>query len=181
MEFVDRAFARLAAVEGRFLAMAFFGGLLIYTLALLSQAIAYSEAARLFPIVVGVPLVVMLVVQILLLGFDQRFSLGLSGIFDSVGGIDLASAKTELPKATRYRREFAMVLWVTVFVLLTWLLGTLLALYVFLFAFVYVHERTFVRAFSVSTLTFGFVYVLFVRLLGATLWRGVMPLGGVLP
>lgn len=178
---IARGFERLAAVEGRFLAMVFFGVLLVYTLALVSQAVGYSAAARLFPLIVGVPLVAMLVANILLLAVQDRYDLRLVGFFDSVGEIDAASARTEVDEATRYQRETSMVLWIGALVVLTWLVGTLVAVGVFVFAFVYVYERKLVRALLVSGLTFGFIYLLFVQVLGAVLFRGVVPLGGVLP
>lgn len=174
-------FARLAAVEGRFLAMAFFGVLLVYTLALVIQAVGYSEAARLFPLIVGVPLVVMLVVNIILLAVGDRVDLRLVGFFDAVSEIDAVSAETEVDEGERYRREFSMIGWVAALIGLTWLIGNLPAVAVFVAAFVYVYERDLPRALIVSGITFGFIYLLFVVVLDANLYRGTFPLGGLLP
>lgn len=178
---IDRGFERLAAVDGRYPAMAFFGVLLVYTLALIVQAVGYSDAARLFPLIVGVPLVVMLVVNLLLLAFGDRVDLRLVGFFDAVGELDAVSADTDVDDAARYRREFAMFGWVGALIALTWLVGNLVAVAVFVATFVYVHERDLGRALLVSGLTFGFIYLLFVVVLDASLYRGVVPLGGFLP
>lgn len=180
-ERVGRGFDRLAAVDGRYPAMLFFGVLLAYTLALLVQAVDYSEAARLFPLTVGVPLVVMLVANILLLAVGDRVDLRLVGFFDAVGQIDPVADEAAVDAADRYQREVAMILWIGALIGLTWVVGNLLAVVVFVFAFVYAYERAFLRAVLVAGLTFGFIYVLFVVVLGARLWRGVIPLGGVLP
>jgi Na+/proline symporter len=174
-------FERLAAVESRFLAMAFFGALVVYTLALVTQAVGYSDAARLFPLIVGVPLVVMLVVNLLLLAVGDRVDLQLVGFFDAVGDIDAVSAESAVDEAERYRREFSMVVWVGALIGLTWLIGNLAAVAVFVATFVYVHERDLRRALLVSGFTFGFIYLLFVVILDANLYRGVVPLGGLLP
>lgn len=177
---VDRGFQRLADLESRYLAVAFFATLLLYTLALVSQALGYSEAARLFPLIVGVPLVGMLVAYILLLLLQDRVDVRTVGFFDDVGDFEAGPRGFEGEQSDRYRREFGMVLWIGALVVLTWLVGNLVAVAVFVFAFVHVHERAPLRALLVAGLTFGFIYLLFVRVLGATLWRGVIPLGGLL-
>lgn len=178
---VDRGFDRLAAIEGRYLAIGFFAILLVYTAALVLEAVDYSEAARLFPLIVGIPLVVMLLANILLLAMGDRVDLQVVGFFDAMGEIDTVSTRDAVPQAERYRREVTMILWVGAFVLLTWLVGNLAAIFVFVFAFIAVHERAPARAFFIAAVTIGFIYLLFVRLLGATLWRGVFPIGGLLP
>lgn len=178
---IDRGFERLAALDGRYPAMAFFAVLLVYTLALVWQAVGYSDAARLFPLIVGVPLVGMLVVNLLLLAFQDRVDLRLVGFFDAVGDIDAVSAEAEVDQAERYWREFSMVGWVAGLVGLTWLVGNLAAVAGFVFAFVAVYERSLARALLVSAVTFGFIYLLFVVVLDAALYRGIIPLGGLLP
>lgn len=180
-EVIDGGFERLAAIEGRYLAITFFGVLLVYTLALVTQAVGYSEAARLFPLIVGIPLVVMLIANILLLALEERIDLRLVGFFDAMSEIDAVSAEAEVDQAERYRREFSMVLWIGALISLSWLFGNLVAVAVFVFAFVYAYERAPLRALFVTVLTFGFIYLLFVQVLGAILWRGVIPLGGLLP
>lgn len=176
---VDRGFERLADVEDRYLAVLFYSVLLVYTLALVTQALGYSEAARLFPLIVGVPLSVMIAAYVVLRLLEDRVDVHVVGFFDSVSPIDEASLVEELPPPERYRREFTMVLWVLALVLLTWLVGNLVAVVAFVLAFVYVYERSLPRAILVAGLVFTFIYLLFVQVLGATLWRGIIPLGGV--
>lgn len=178
---IDRGFERVAAVDGRYPAMAFFGALLVYTLALVVQAVGYSDAARLFPLIVGVPLVVMLVANLVLLALGDRIDLRLVGFFDAVGEIDAVAAASPVDDAERYRREFSMLVWVGALIGLTWLVGNLAAVAVFVATFVYVYERDLPRALLVAGLTFGFIYLLFVVVLDASLYRGVVPLGGLLP
>lgn len=177
---VDRGFERLAGVDDRYPAVLFFATLLAYTLALLHQALSYSPAARLFPLIVGVPLALLIAAYILLVLLRDRIDLRAVGLFEGVGAVDAVSTERAVDRAARFRRESGMILWVVALVLLTWLFGNLLAVAVFVFAFIYVYEGDPVRALVASAATSGFIYLLFVLVLGAPLWRGVVPLLEVL-
>lgn len=178
---VDRGFERLAEVDGRYPATAFFLAVLGYTLALLLEAQGYPADPRLFPMIVGVPLVLLLLAKILLLLFQDRFELQSVGLFEDLGVLDVASTGGEGTRASRYRRELSMIGWIGALGGLIYLVGNLLAIPVFIFTFILAYERKPVRAAFVAALTFGFVYLLFVEILGASLWRGVFELGGILP
>jgi hypothetical protein len=71
-----------------------------------------------------------------------------------------------------------VVLSILSFVLI-WLVGHIVALLVFVFGFIYLYERNIKRALIATALTFGFIYLLFVTILSASLYEGV--LGGMLP
>ena len=178
---VDRGFERLADVDGRYPATAFFLALLGYTLALLLEARGYPADPRLFPMIVGVPLVLLLVIKILLLLLQDRFELQSVDLFEDLGVLDVGSTADEGERADRYRREVSMIFWIGALGVLIYLIGNLLAIPVFIFTFILAYERDVIRAALVSVVTFGFVYLLFVEILGASLWKGVTGLGGILP
>lgn len=178
---VDRGFERLADVDGRYPATAFFLALLGYTLTLLFEARGYPADPRLFPVIVGVPLTLLLTAKILLLLLQDRIELQSVGLFEDLGELGVASIDGEDRRASRYRRELSMIGWIGALGALIYLVGNLLAIPVFIFTFILAYERDVVRAAFVSAVTFGFVYLLFVEILGASLWRGVLELGGLLP
>lgn len=178
---VDHWFERLAAVDSRYFATVFFLALLGYTLALLQEAIGYSADPRLFPMIVGVPLVLLLVAKILLLLFGDRFDLRTVDFFEDLGEMDVAATGGVTDRAARYRRELSMVAWIGGLSVLIYLFGNLVAVPVFIFAFILAWERDPLRAALVAAVTFAFIFLLFVEVLNASLWRGIVPLGGLLP
>lgn len=178
---VERGFERLAAVEDRYLAVAFSLLLLTYTVALIVEALEYNANARLFPLIVGVPLALLIVANIGMLFLADRFDLRLVGLFDDVGDFELPTAAEPIDQVRRYRREVAMVLWILFLLGLIWLFGNYVAIAVFLFTFIVVHEHALGRAALTTLVTLVFVYLLFDFILGARLWRGIIPLGGLLP
>lgn len=181
MGFVDRGFERLTDVDGRYFATLFFLGLLAYTLALLSEALGYSSNARLFPLIVGVPLSILLVAKIVLLLLQDRLDLQVVGFFEDVGDMNVTSTREAVGRGVRYRRELSMIAWIGGLALLIYFFGNLVAVPVFIFAFILSYERAPLRAAIVAVVTSVFIYLLFVWVLDATLWRGIFPLGGMLP
>lgn len=181
MQLVDRGFERLADVDERYFATVFFVGLLAYTLALLWEALGYSADARLFPIIVGAPLSALLVAKILLLLFQDRLDLRVVGLFEDVGEMNVSSTGEAVDRAVRYRRELSMIAWIGGLALLIYFFGNLVAVPVFILAFILAYEHAPLRATIVAIVTFVFIYLLFVQVLDATLWRGIVPLGGRLP
>lgn len=178
--FADRGFERLADVDERYFALVFFSTLLVYTLALVSQAVGYSADVRLFPLIVGVPLSVMLAVKILLLVLGDRLDLNVGKILDDVADVDAVAADRVTDKAVQYRHELSMTLWIGALTVLIYLFGNLTAVPIFIFAFVLVYERDVVRAAVVAGVTVVFIYLLFIQLLEAPLWRGVLSIGEML-
>ncbi|MFW5919974.1 MAG: tripartite tricarboxylate transporter TctB family protein [Halanaeroarchaeum sp.] len=170
----ERAFGKIAAVDSRYWASLFFGLVLAYVVLLVVEAVGYSSNARLFPIVVGVPLAVLIVVQIVLLLFRERLGIESVDLFESIQQLDATEEPEEGSAVERNRREFEMILWSLASFGLIWLFGHLVALVAFVFGFIYVYERNLRRALIATAITFGFVYVLFVSILGASLWSGVV-------
>ena len=176
----DRAFQKITHINSRYWASLFFGLLFVYVALLVSEALGYSSAPRLFPLVIGVPLLLLIVVQVVLLLFQEQLGIESVDLFESIQQLEGTSEETDEETAVEQtRREFEMVVLSIVSFVLIWLVGHMVALLVFVFGFIYLYERNIKRALIATALTFGFIYLLFVTILGASLYEGV--LGGVLP
>lgn len=177
-QLVNQGYDRLAVINGRYLAAVFFSVLLTYTLALVYESLAYSADARLFPLIVGIPLSIMIVGKILLLLLQERLNLQVAGFFEDIDNLNVSQTKKEQSTAARYRREFSMVLWIGGLMSLIYLIGNLAAVPVFIFAFIFAYERALKRAVLAAIVTSILIYLLFVQVLNTTLWRGIYPIAG---
>lgn len=172
---------RLRSVDDRQWEILFFLLLLGYSSLLVYEAWGYGSDARLFPLLVGVPLLGMLLVKIGLLLFGDRIDLSDSDTFGSVTseieGTDDSEdtgEDTELDTLVRYRREYEMVGWTFALIGLIWLVGFRLSILVFVPAFIYRYERALKRALGVTVFTWVATDLIFVRLLSVTFWEGVI-------
>lgn len=176
----ERAFRKIAAVDGRYWASLFFGLIFVYVALMVRQALDYASAPRLFPLVVGIPLLLLIVVQVVLLLFQEQLGIESVDLFESIQQFEGVTEERDEETATEQpRREFEMILLSVLSFVLIWLLGHVVALLVFVFGFIYLYERDLKRALIATALTFGFVYLLFVSILNASLYEGV--LGGMMP
>lgn len=176
----ERAFRKIADVDGRYWASLFFGLIFAYVALMVLEALDYASAPRLFPLVVGVPLLLLIVLQVVLLLFQERLGIESVDLFESIQQLEgVAEEDDEETAAERPRREFEMIILSLLSFVLIWLLGHVAALLAFVFGFIYLYERDLRRALIATALTFGFVYLLFVSILNASLYEGV--LGGMVP
>lgn len=175
----ERAFRKIADVDGRYWASLFFGLLFVYVALMVLEALDYASAPRLFPLVIGVPLLLLIVVQVVLLLFQEQLGIESVDLFESIQQLEGVAEEDEETAAERPRRELEMIILSLLSFVLIWLLGHVAALLVFVFGFIYLYERDLRRALIATALTFGFVYLLFVSILNASLYRGI--LGGMVP
>lgn len=179
--FGDRVFEFIEATDSRYWAVVFFFGLLAYMGLLIVEALSYSDAAQLFPLIVGVPLIGLIIVNIVLVLYGDRLGIESVDLFENIASLGPEEEDERRSVTEQYRREFEMILWIAASVALIWLVGHVAALVVFVFGFIYGYERNLKRAVAATAITFAFVYLLFISLLGANLASGVLPIGGVLP
>lgn len=173
--FGDRFFARVVAIDRRLWPGIFFTFVSLYVIAVVLEAVTYSESARLFPIVVGIPLLIIIGLKLVLLAAGNRLDLESIALFDFDDEFE-GVIRRQVEPAVRYRREFAMLLWLVALSALVWAFGFLLSLLVFVLSFILVYERDPVRAVVTAALTYGIVYFFFVELLGAAVYRGAYPI-----
>lgn len=168
----ERPFEALAEVDGRYRSAAFFLGVGAYVLLQVVTALGYRPTVRLFPLVIGVPLLGLIAAKLVLLLFGDRLGIRMADLFEDVAQMEFDEIE-EIPDAVRYRREFEVVLWTTGLIVLVWLVGIMPAIAVFVFSFIFAYERSLPRALFAMLLTYGFVYVLFIQILDAVLYEGV--------
>lgn len=172
----EGVFDVLAEKDTKYWPILFYGILLAYVVRVVYESLGFSDKARLFPLIVGSLLLVMLTLKISLLLLPERYTPQITGIFDPITTEFEGAATTDVDKSTRYRKEFAMILWLVALFPIIWIFGFLKSLTLFVFLFVYVYERDFVRALFVTALSAVLVYALFVELLNAQLYRGIVRL-----
>lgn len=176
----DRAFRKITDIDSRYWASLFFGLLFVYVGLLVSQALGYASAPRLFPLIIGVPLLLLIVVQVVLLVFQEQLGIKSDDLFESIQQLEDTTEETDEEAAVEQtRQESKMIVLSVLSFVLIWLVGHMVALLVFVFGFIYLYERNLTRALLATALTFGFIYLLFVVILGASLYEGA--LGGMLP
>ena len=157
----------------------FFGVLFAYTAVLVFVSIGYTSAAGLFPLIIGLPLLGMLLVNMILIHNPTKYTSGSVGLFDNISDEALSEQVSdndveESDVATRVHREITMTLWILGVLALIWLFGFLNAFLVFIFLFIYLHEGSLIRAGTVTVLSLIFIYALFIELLALPLPEGVL-------
>lgn len=173
---------RIAAVEDHYWEAGFFLLLLLYTLLLLVEARTYTPSGRLFPILIGGLLVVLVAVKITILLLGDRYELGGAGLFDQFAEDLLAQKVGEEATGTdattrtwhRYRRELEMIGWVFLLLVLLVLLGFQLTIFAFLPAYIYRYERSWRRVIEVTAFTWVGTYLIFIRFLTVPLPGGLI-------
>lgn len=169
---VRPAFEWFAAVEGNRYRVLFFSVAAAYVFATLRQAIGYGATARLFPLVVSVPLCALLLVELAAAYGDRQDRA--EGPFAAVL-VETHSRPTPAESdAVRYRRTAASFGWLGGLVAAVWLVGPLPATLAYVPAFVRAHGGSRRRAAVTAIATGGALYVLFVALLSTPLVGGAI-------
>jgi hypothetical protein len=169
----SRIFARLAQTDSSHYRSGFYALILCYLALILRESLTYSSDAGLFPLVVGVPLSLLLIGKLLaeIFGSQGDIEGPLAGVFAEV-------AKQEpdvgLDTAARYRREVELLGWVMALPTTVWLVGFLPAAVVYVPAFVYRFEKDTLRAITAGLVTELSLYLLFVQVLSAPVYDGVL-------
>jgi len=167
---------KLRVTQGEFL---FTLSIAAYVIVLLILSFGYAVESRLFPLLVLVPTMVFLALR-----FISMTNPRLSRILEPEAGmIDiekiqrLAQTADERKVMANRREEFKVILWTISLVALVYLLGILPAIALFVFLFVRFYGRKKVVASVVYTLaTWIFVYIIFVAVLQARLYTGILDL-----
>lgn len=170
-----RVVQRLVDVESLHWELAFYGIVLAYTAALVVTSFNYRPAARLFPVFVGTLIVGMTVLKTGLLLLERWRGFTVGDIFGEVQeqfmGYD---SENRFDPVEQYARQIQTIGWILALVLLVWLFGFGLAAMLYVFLFVYVYERDLRTATVTAVVTAVLVFVIFVQILSAALWPGVV-------
>lgn len=162
----------LRDAEGRYWESVFLGLIMAYTLVLVVTALGYGPDPRLFPLLIGVPLIALILVRIGML-LSDRIDVRSGGVFQEVTA-ELADAGEDAgpqyDTLERYRKQVEIVAWLCGFVALIWAIGFQLGLVIFVFTFVAIYEGDLRRALAATIIAYGVVYLLFVQLLSVSLY-----------
>jgi hypothetical protein len=123
------------------------------------SASSWSAKAALFPLVMGIPLLVLALVQLIL---DLR---GKTGPTVERPAMDLAPSADVAPEVAR-RRTLAIFAWMAAFIVLVFLLGFPLAVPLFMFSYLVLQSAAgWWGSLALTAAAWGFFYGLFERLL----------------
>lgn len=159
------------------LKLLFYSGLFLYVGSHLALATDWEWENKLFPFLVGIPILALIAVNMLFVwkpALREFFTTDEGG--DSRMAEALSSSDDGRPKAERHRSEAGIVLWSVALPIYIYLVGFAYALPTYVFAFVLYYTRDLKKA-VVSTAAFtAFSYVVFVVLLNLRMYHGVLPL-----
>ena len=148
-------------------------------LVFLVLSLDYQPRARLVPLIIAVPTLLLTLLQLLIdmvPAVARRFSfLQEYDLF----GIDTgrAAAPSEAPagSANVYRRELNFASWLLLLMALIYFLGYLVAIPLFLVLFLRLRSsESWTTTLSITAVTWAFVYVVFIVVMGAPLHEGVV-------
>jgi hypothetical protein len=165
--------------ERRFEAV-FLLSLLSYSLVMVFELERYSSDARLFPLLVGIPLVLMLIVQILLLVLPDKFTPSSGGVFSDMTSSfnEDTDEQASITRGVKIQRETTMVFWIISAILMIWLFGMVVSIPIFVFAFKFVYSKNLLSSTIVAGVVYALIDIIFIRLLNFIFWEGLIFRGG---
>jgi hypothetical protein len=165
--------------ERRFEAV-FLLSLLSYSLVMVFELERYSSDARLFPLLVGIPLVLMLIVQILLLVLPDKFTPSSGGVFSDMTSSfnEDTDGQASITRGVKIQRETTMVFWIISAILMIWLFGMVVSIPIFVFAFKFVYSKNLLSSTIVAGVVYALIDIIFIRLLNFIFWEGLVFRGG---
>ena len=163
--------------------LGFYLFLILWLAFMMYQAYNFDEFEDvLFPLLLGVPLLILLVIQIAIVRFPRLAERALpdsevSGDGEEDGGIAGRVAETtaeELGMSKREKElyEIRMIAWVTVLPFMMYYVGMGWTLIVYVFAFTYAFVGDLKRAVGMTVGVTAFVYLLFIEMLSMIIWTG---------
>jgi len=148
-----------------------------YVLMLSVLCFGYSAESRLFPLLVIVPTILFLVLRFISIGNPELSKIlePETGLLDIEKVQRFAKAEAKEEKKQNGFRELVVVIWVIGLLLLTFLVGIMPAIALFVFLFVkFYGQRKMATAVAYTAATWIFVYLLFIVVLQARLYGGVL-------
>ena len=154
-------------------------GVFVLVLVFLVLSLDYQPRARLVPVIIAVPTLLLTLLQLLIdmipavarrLSFFQEYDL-----FGIETGRAVEPSEESRPSSTVYRREFSFAAWLLLLMALIYFLGYLVAIPLFLILFMRLRSsESWLMTLSITAATWAFVYVVFIVVMGAPLHSGVV-------
>ena len=168
-----RAGRWLESVPSVYYKQAFFLLVLGYISLMMWDARTYGPTVRLFPVLIGIPLIALLIVQIVYPMLPDRLQVSASGLVERATDQGKGpEVELTLKRSVRMPREAGMILWVLILYIIMYFFGILAGLTLFVFAFIYYYERDIKLALGVMFLNLILSYGLFVQILQIRLFPG---------
>ena len=132
---------------------------LIFFCVFVYQAMEWRMQARLYPYVIGIPMILLAVIQVI---FDLK---GVEGKKEDAAPVDVQFAQNIEP-AVAFKRTVNIFSWFFGFFFGCWLVGFSITIPVIVFSYMYFHgKEKFTLAATLTVIAFIFYYSLFVKLL----------------
>lgn len=168
----------------------FFVFLLLWLAYILWETTSYDRFEdEFFPYVVGIPLLLMLVLQLTIIRYPSIVDRAMPSRSETAADeddelqqrLEQATDQAARPKQEQERYEILMIGWIIILPFMMFYIGMGWTLVLYVFAFTWYFVRDIQTAATVTVVVFVFVYVLFIRFLDMILWTGqfelVDPLG----
>lgn len=154
-------------------------GVFVLVLGFLLLSLNYQPRARLVPLIIGVPTLLLTLFQLLIdmiPAVGRRFSFfqdyDLFGIETSRAA---EPAQESRPSGSVFRREINFAAWLLLLMALVYFLGYLVAIPLFLVLFMRLRSsESWLMTLSITAVTWAFVYIVFIVVMGAPLHPGVV-------
>jgi hypothetical protein len=167
------------------LKLLFYGGLLVYVVSHILLARDWSWENKLFPFLVGIPMVVLILVNMVLIKkpeIRERFTATdkpMSKMTEALSS-DVDDTETVVERASRHKSEIGITLWTISLPIAVYLLGFAYSLPTYVFVFILYYLRDLKKA-IIGTVAFtAFSYVVFLVLLNLRMYHGVVGLPNIL-
>ncbi len=154
-------------------------GVFVLVLLFLILALDYQPRARLVPLIIAVPTLLLTLFQFLIDAIPavgRRFSFFQEyDLFGIDTGRAAAPSEESRPSGNVFRREISFAAWLLFLVALIYFIGYLAAIPLFMILFMRLRsaERWFMTL-SITAVTWAFVYFVFIVIMGAPLHEGVV-------
>lgn len=168
----------LFPVGGKWFQVGFYLFLLSWLGFMLFEAYGYTrEQDYLFPLVVGVPVMLLLLLKMLIVLYPKVATRLLpseaegDSMFEGVEGVGTRNSKAEKEKY-----ELIMIGWIIILPFMMYFAGMGWTLIVYTFAFTWYFTRSVRQAAMVTVVVIIFVWVLFIEILSLIVWDGTLGL-----
>jgi len=138
------------------------------------RALDFNDAARLMPLIIGVPTLVLATV-VLVMEITAQWKGKPRSTEGALDGSRLGKDLSPKERRAMARRELSLILWLVGLVVLIWLVGLLWSIPVFLVFFLWLQAKEpWPLIVAISLGTWAVVYLLFVQILSMDLYQGLI-------